>query len=77
MIERTHMRKMWQQGCGPIWFINNHVVTCVVSCPANGNFIPFQVVYKGQTNRSLPRSPKAKMVVDHSRFTLALSNNRW
>ncbi len=26
---------------------NNHVGTCVVSCPTNGNFIPFQVVYKG------------------------------
>ncbi len=57
--------------------INNHVVTCVVSCLANGNFTPFQVVYKGQTNRSLPRSPKAKMVVDHSGFTLALSDNHW
>jgi hypothetical protein len=56
---------------------NNCVVTCVVSCTTNGNLIPFQVVYKGQTNRSLPGSPKAKMVVDHNGFTLALFDNHW
>jgi hypothetical protein len=39
--------------------------------------IPFQVVYKGKTNRSLPRSPKAKKVVDHNSFTLVLSDNHW
>jgi hypothetical protein len=37
--------------------------------------IPFQVVYKGKTNRSLPRSPKAKRVMDHNSLTLILSNN--
>jgi hypothetical protein len=47
------------------------------SCVSNGNLIPFQVVYKGKTNRSLPRSLEAKRVVDHSSFTLVLSDNHW
>ncbi len=56
---------------------NKCVVTCVVPCIANGNLIPFQVVYKGETNRSLPRNLDVKRVVDHSGFTLVLSNNHW
>ncbi len=47
---------------------------CVVSCIANGNLIPSQVVYKGKTNRSLPKSLDVKRVVDHSGFTLVVSN---
>jgi hypothetical protein len=35
-------------------------IKCVVSCIPNGNLIPFQVVYKGKTNRSLPKSLEAK-----------------
>ncbi len=50
---------------------------CVVTCIANGNLIPFQVVYKGETNRSLPRNLDVKKVVDHIGFTLVLFNNHW
>jgi len=56
---------------------NKFVVTHVISCIANGNLTPFQVVYKGKTNRSLPKSLNAKRVVDHSGFTLVVSNNHW
>jgi hypothetical protein len=57
--------------------VKNKCVTCVVSCIANGNLIPFQVVYKGETNRSLPKNLDVKRVLDHSGFTLVLSNNHW
>jgi hypothetical protein len=39
---------------------NKCVVTRVVSCIVNGNLIPFQVVYKSKTNRSLLRASMQK-----------------
>jgi hypothetical protein len=77
MVGKHTWEKCSKKDVVQIGIKNKCVVTCVVSCTVNGNLIPFQVVYKGKTNRSLPKSLDAKRVVDHSGFTLVLSNNHW
>jgi hypothetical protein len=52
-------------------------ITVVVSSAANGNILPFQVIFQGLTLRSLPPKNDERVACEDNGWHLTFSSNHW
>ena len=52
-------------------------ITVAVSSAASGKCLPFQAIFQGITNRSLPKLEGGRYDCEHARWNLTFSHNHW